>query len=101
MAVTTTYDFSFLRALDPQLITGNSDATTLAGGGVAVSGDHVGHIDTTIFTPNGDILALSNVHTGVNSAIAQLSNGNIVDVGVDATNVFFTITDTAGALVVP
>src|SRR4051812_45047282 len=100
MAVVTTYDFTLVQGIDPLFATGAADAASLAGGGVAVAGDHIGHTDTTIFGPNGGIVGASNFHTGSPPSISQLSNGNIVVVATDTTDVFYRIMDGAGNVIV-
>lgn len=99
MAVTTTYSFEFSSTLDPVLIAANADATSLANGGVAVSGDHAGHTDTTIFDPSGIQLGNAQGITGTESAVAQLSSGNIVVAADGGNQAVFTILNSAGGVV--
>lgn len=99
MAVSTSYSFGFLESIDPFSLTGNADAASLAGGGVVVSGDHIGHTDATLFNADGDIVGSAAVISGTESAVSQLSNGNVV-VATDNGNVAsFTILNSTGGVV--
>ncbi|MDQ6433418.1 calcium-binding protein [Mesorhizobium sp. LHD-90] len=99
MAVTTSFAFGFVESIDPFSITGRSDATSLSDGGVAVVGDHIGHTDLTTFEADGDIAGSASVITGVDSAVTQLSNGNIVVLSDTGTDMSFRIVTTTGATV--
>ncbi len=101
MAVTTTFGFSFLEALEEGNLVANSDATSLVGGGIAVSGDHLGHTDVQILQDDGDIAGSATNLSGTESAISQLSNGNVVVATDNGNQASFTILDsTTGAVVV-
>jgi Ca2+-binding RTX toxin-like protein len=99
MAITTSYSFGFVESIDPFSITGRADATSLSDGGVAVVGDHIGHTDLTTFEADGDIAGSASVITGVDSAVTQLSNGNIVVLSDTGTDMSFRIVTTTGATV--
>ncbi|MFI0843360.1 beta strand repeat-containing protein [Mesorhizobium sp. IMUNJ 23232] len=99
MAITTSFSFGFLESIDPFSITGRADATSLSDGGVAVVGDHIGHTDLTTFEADGDIAGSASVITGVDSAVTQLSNGNIVVLSDIGTDMSFRIVTTTGATV--
>lgn len=99
MAVTTSYSFGFVSDIDPFSITGNADATSLGSGGVAVAGDHIGHTDATIFGSDGTIGGSAAVLSGTESAIAQLSNGNIVVATDNGNQTSFTILNGTGGVV--
>ena len=99
MAVTTTYSFDFVESIDPISITGRPDATSLSGGGVAVVGDHAGHTDITTFEPDGDVAGSASVIPGVDAAVTQLSDGNLVVLSDTGTDMSFRIVTTAGATV--
>ena len=100
MAVTTSYEFGFVEALDPTAISSDADATSLANGGIVVTGTHAGHTDPTIFEADGDIIGSPDSTTGTSSAVCQLSNGNIVIVTATGGGILYKIIDGAGATVV-
>ncbi|MBP1862247.1 beta strand repeat-containing protein [Rhizobium herbae] len=99
MAITKSFSFSFVENIDPFSITGRADATSLSDGGIAVVGDHIGHTDLTTFEADGDIAGSASVITGVDSAVTQLSNGNIVILSDIGTDMSFRIVTTTGATV--
>ena len=99
LSVTTTYQMNFVQNADVDNVTAQPGATSLATGGFAVLGTHSTHTDLDIF--NGDLTEVGGAGnvTGTNSAIAQLSNGNLVIVGQDADSILFRIHDSTGNLV--
>ncbi|MEQ1950340.1 calcium-binding protein [Mesorhizobium sp. CN2-181] len=99
MAITTSFSFGFVESIDPFSITGRADATSLSDGGVAVVGDHIGHTDLTTFEADGDVAGSASVITGVDSAVTQLSNGNLVVLSDIGTDMSFRIVTTTGATV--
>ncbi len=102
LTVTTTYAFDFVQNTD--LTQGPSasqaDATSLANGGIAVSGTHNAHTDVDIFNADLSDGGGRNVITGTNSAIDQLANGNLAVVTQDADSILYTILNGSGGVVV-
>jgi Ca2+-binding RTX toxin-like protein len=99
MAITTSYSFGFVENIDPSFITSRADAASLSDGGVVVVGDHAGHADLTTFEADGDIAGNALSITGVDAAVTQLSNGNIVVLSDTGTDMSFRIVTTTGATV--
>ncbi len=100
-ALSVTYSLEFVGELNAAGITSDPDATSLAGGGVAVVGDHLTHSDTTFFHPDGRISGAPEwfpATTG--AAISELSNGNIVIAGEHGDQAFFTIVSSTGTTIV-
>ena len=102
LTVTTTYGIDLVQNIDLTQgpTTSQPDATSLANGGIAVSGTHLGHTDVDIFSGSlSDVGGASDL-PGTNSAIDQLSNGNLVVVSQDADSIRYSILNSTGGIVV-
>ncbi len=103
LAVTTTYELlTLVQDLDltqgPS--TSHANATSLANGGIAVSGSHGLHTDLDIFNDDLSDAGGANNLDGTNASIGQLANGNLVIVSQDANSILYTIRNGFGAEVV-
>ena len=102
LSVTTAYDFVDVQNID--LVQGSATsqpaATRLISGGMAVSGTGGGNTDLDIFNTNLLDGGGANDLTGTNSAIAQLSNGQLVIASQDTDSIRYAIRTSVGALVV-
>jgi len=93
MPVTVTYAFATGYAGNANTLDGQPDATTLANGGVAFVGtDGAGSAGSISGA------TLTGV-AGVNPALAQLSNGNLVVASQDADSILYKIVSQQGATV--
>lgn len=91
MAVTVTYSLKFVKNLDlaagPALY--NADATSLANGGFAVTGDDASSFSLDTFHPDGSTAGIRIPSAiGVLSAVDELANGDIYMVSQDFTSVW-------------
>ena len=103
MAVTVTYALATGAVLDTNDgNTGTSNVDVVSRGtGFVTSVDHVGHSDTTVHGATGAQSAGGSTSDSfTNTAVAALSNGNVVTVGQDADSIVFQIRNgTTGAAV--
>lgn len=104
MPVTTSYnlghtvDFGTFDATSSTNLA-SLDLTSLANGGVAFVGDHLGygHVDVGVGSEATGSLMADNIATGSNAAIDQLQSGNLVIASESGGNIFWEqLTDTGG-----
>ena len=97
MAVTVTYSLKFVKNLDLAQgpATDHPDATSLTGGGFAVSGSFVTDTALEVFNPLANSIGGTAAIDGIFSTIDQLSNGNIA-VLTNSFDPIFTVTTAAG-----
>ncbi len=102
LSVTTAYDFVDVQNIDLTEGPAKSQpaATSLKSGGIAVSGTDGGHTDLDIFSGNLSDGGGAKDLLGTNSAIAELSNFNLVVVNQDADSIRYAIRNSSGGLVV-
>jgi Ca2+-binding RTX toxin-like protein len=101
MAVTTTYNWLSIAELTSPRgpATTAGDVTTIGTGpssGFLVTGDHNGHTDFDTFNSAAAISSGGNLFGGTNSAVDQLTDGNVVIVSQDADSIRVDITNTGG-----
>ncbi|MFB2553476.1 beta strand repeat-containing protein [Ensifer soli] len=108
MTVTVTYDFDDGHEAQPlpfDFVSGKASIARLSHGGIVGIGDQFGHTEGDIFfTGSNGELAQSRFGPiiSTNSAVSELSNGNIVIAGQDSDSVGFTIVNgTFGDVVTP
>jgi Ca2+-binding RTX toxin-like protein len=105
MPVTTSYSWVELELLDIALVSSAPDVATVGGvlsgtSGFVASGNHSGHTDLDIFNSSGVVTGHQDINTGTNSAVAGLSNGNVVLVTQDADSILYEVMTSAGVTVV-
>ncbi|MEJ5989717.1 calcium-binding protein [Ramlibacter sp. PS3R-8] len=98
-ALSVTYSFAFEADLNP-IGTGNADAASLDGGGVAVVGDDGAHIYEAFFSADGEETGDGSFLGSTGGSASQLSNGNVVIGGsfngIDGGQASFDIVSATG-----
>ncbi len=91
MAATVDYSWSYLREIDLDSTFSASEVTSLANGGFAGIGNNGGLTNGTIFNSHGVLIDGWAGSVGVNGALDQLSDGNLVIVGQDGNSTLFKV----------
>jgi Ca2+-binding RTX toxin-like protein len=99
MAFTTEYSFERIRFVDLDLGATAIDITSLAGGGVAVLGETLGHTEATILDAGLEVAGGASFLSGVYTSVDQLAGGDLVLTGEESGQVVYRITTAAGAQV--
>ena len=96
MSVSVTYNFddaNDAQNIDLGPMEGGADITSLSNGGFAGIGDSAGGILGSIFGTNAAVLDTWSPNAGVNGAIDQLSNGDLVIASFDGESILLKIVD--------
>ncbi|HEV2747303.1 MAG TPA: calcium-binding protein [Allosphingosinicella sp.] len=97
MAISISYSLEFVTAIDPAHITSGADATIVTGVGVAVTGNHAGHIDTSTFDAEGAGGATSLFNLGSSPSTSQLDDGPLLVASIDNDDAYYLLLTATGS----
>jgi Ca2+-binding RTX toxin-like protein len=83
----------FKANLSLPVISSALDVTPLANGGFAVIGNRNGHINGGIYNSSGAVVRTFKDVPGIDGAVAQLADGNLVIASISAGKLSFTVID--------